>query len=87
MALEFILKENVLTDNILILAEKNKIFKGGYIAYINEYVYANPWSDKLIQKKFRSEKSLLKYLDKFYPDFDCDIYNNSCLINSKNKLS
>ena len=82
MALEFILKENVLTDNILILAEKNKIFKGGYIAYVNEYVYANSWSDKLIQKKFRSEKSLLKYLDKFYPDFDCDIYNNSCLTNS-----
>lgn len=85
MALEFILKENVLTDNILVLSEKNKIFKGGYIAYINEYVYANEWSDKLIQKKFRSEKSLLKYLDKFYPDFDCDIYSNSCLINSKNK--
>lgn len=32
MALEFILKENVLTDNILILAEKNKIFKDGFRA-------------------------------------------------------
>lgn len=85
MALEFILKENVLTDNILILAEKNKIFKGGYIAYVNEYVYANPWNDKLIQKKFRSEKSLLNFLNKFYPDFDYDIYDNSCLTNLKNK--
>lgn len=82
MALEFILKENVLTDNILILAEKNKIFKGGYIAYVNEYVYANSWSDRLIQRKFRSEKSLLKYLSKFYPEFDSDIFTNSCLTNS-----
>lgn len=82
MALEFILKENVLTDNILILAEKNKIFKGRYIAYINEYVYANAWGDRLIQKKFRSQKSLLKYLSKFYPEFDSDIFTNSCLTNS-----
>ena len=82
MALEFILKENVLTDNILILAEKNKIFKGGYIAYINEYVYANAWGDRLIQKKFRSEKSLLNFLSKFYSEFDSDIFTNSCLTNS-----
>ena len=82
MALEFILKENVLTDNILILAEKNKIFKSGYIAYINEYVYANAWGDRLIQKKFRSQKSLLKYLSKFYPEFDSDIFTNCCLTNS-----
>ena len=82
MALEFILKENVLTDNILILAEKNKIFKGGYIAYINEYVYANSWSDRLIQRKFRSEKSLLNFLSKFYSEFDSDIFTNSCLTNS-----
>ena len=70
MALEFFLKENVLTDNILILAEKNKIFKGGYIAYINEYVYANAWADRLIQKKFRSQKSLEKFLKKNYKDFE-----------------
>ena len=82
MALEFILKENVLTDNILILAEKNKIFKGGYIAYINEYVYANAWGYRLIQKKFRNQKSLLKHLRKFYPEFDSDIFTNSCLTNS-----
>lgn len=82
MALEFILKENVLTNNILILAEKNKIFKGGYIAYVNEYVYANSWSDRLIQRKFRSEKSLLNFLSKFYSEFDSDIFTNSCLTNS-----
>lgn len=82
MALEFILKENVLTYNILRLAEKNKTFKGGYIAYINEFVYANAWADRLIQKKFRSQKSLLKYLSEFYPEFDSDIFTNSCLTNS-----
>ena len=29
-----ILQENVLTDNLLLLAEEGKIFKGGYIAII-----------------------------------------------------
>ena len=36
---EFLLKENVLTDNILSLADDGKIFKGGYVAIIKEYVY------------------------------------------------
>ena len=87
MALEFILQENCLSDNLLLIADKGNIFKGGYIAYVNEYVYANSWSDRLIQRKFRSEKSLLNFLNKFYPDFDYNIYDNSCLINSKNKQS
>jgi len=36
---KFILKENVLTDNILLIAEKNKVFKGNYIAIIKEYYF------------------------------------------------
>lgn len=30
----FILQENVLTDNILLLADEGKIFKGGYVAIV-----------------------------------------------------
>ena len=32
MAKEIFLRENVLTDNILFIPNKGKIFKGGYIA-------------------------------------------------------
>lgn len=70
MAQEFILQENVLTDNVLILAEEGKVFKKGYIAIIKEYTYQNSWSDKLGVKKFRSEERLNNYLNKNYPQFE-----------------
>lgn len=73
MAQEFILQENVLTDNVLILADEGKVFKGGYIAIIKEYTFLNSWSDKLGVKKFRSEERLHKYLEKNYPNFE--MYN------------
>jgi hypothetical protein len=62
----FILRENVLTDNILSVASTNKVFKGGYIAILEEYTFQNSWSDKLNVKKFRSKEALHKYLDKNY---------------------
>jgi hypothetical protein len=66
-----ILKENVLTDNVLLLPEYGKVFKGGYIAIVREYVYQNAWSDKLKnEQKFKSEKSLLNFLAKNYPKFE-----------------
>ena len=68
----FILKENVLTDNLLILTDKGKIFKGGYIARIKEYSFATSWSDKENVKNFRSKNSLFIYLNKNYNDFDFD---------------
>ena len=69
----FILQENVLTDNLLLLADKGKIFKGGYIAIIKEYKFQNHWSDKEIYKKFRSVNSLTKYIQKNYKNFDIDL--------------
>jgi hypothetical protein len=69
----FILKENVLTDNVLMIPGEGKIFKGGYIAAIKEYTYQNAWSDKEQIKYFRSEKQLLKYIEKNYSDSDIDL--------------
>lgn len=72
MAKEFILKENVLTDNVLTIADKGKIFKGGYIAFISEFEYQNAWQDKETIKNFRSVDRLRLYLDKQYPQADID---------------
>jgi hypothetical protein len=66
---EYILKENVLTDNLLILAPKNHVFKGGYIAKVKEYTYQNAWNDKEQVKRFRSKKALSRYINKRYPEF------------------
>jgi hypothetical protein len=66
----YILKENVLSDDELLLADKGKIFKGGYIAILKIHSYLNAWCDQQEIKRFRSEEQLQKYLDKNYPTFN-----------------
>lgn len=70
----FILKENVLTDNLLLLADEGKVFKGGYIGIIKEYTFQNAWSDKLTVKRFRSRDRLDKYIKSTYPSFEYSDY-------------
>jgi len=65
----FILKESVLNDDILKLADKGKIFKGGYIAIVEYFTYANAWGNNKHTKRFRSQKSLFSFLEKNYIDF------------------
>ena len=61
-----ILRENVLSDNTLHIAEENKIFKGGYVALLKEYTFANAWCDKESVKRFRSKERLTNYLSRNY---------------------
>ena len=75
---EFFLRENVLTDNILLIPNKGKIFKGGYIGIIKEYEYQNSWSDKETIKRFRNINTLNTYLDKQYPQAEID-FEGTCL--------
>ena len=42
----YILQENVLTDNVLLVASEGKVFKGGFIAILKENVFLNAWQDK-----------------------------------------
>jgi hypothetical protein len=76
--MEFLLKENVLTDNTLVVPSKGKIFKGGYIAFIKEFEFATAWSDREKITKFRSEYRLNKYLAKHYPQVEID-FTGTCL--------
>jgi hypothetical protein len=78
MAKEIFLRENVLTDNILMIPDKGKIFKGGYVAIVKEYEVETSWSDKEIVKRFRSVDRLTKYLDKKYPQAEID-FEGTCL--------
>ena len=80
MAQEFLLRENVLTNNILILPNKGKIFKGNYVGIIKEYQYQNAWGDKETIKRFRNKERLTEYLDKHYPNvrYEYD-FTGTCL--------
>lgn len=66
----YILKENVLTDNILLLANENEVFKGNYIAILKEYSFATAWSDNETIKRFKKRETLHKYLEKNYPTIE-----------------
>lgn len=78
MAKEILLRENVLTDNILLIPNKGKIFKGGYIAIIKENRFKNAWADEEEVKRFRSKERLYSYLDKQYPQVEFD-FEGTCL--------
>jgi hypothetical protein len=67
---QFILKENVLTDDVLLLADEGKVFKGNFIARVKEHTYENAWSDKMNVRSFRSKDALFKYINKRYPHFE-----------------
>lgn len=81
-SLQFLLRENVVSDNILEVPIKGYIFKGGYIARVREFTFANVWSDReLPNKRFRSKDRLMKYLNKNYSQevvFDLD-FTDTCL--------
>lgn len=68
----YILRENVLSDNTLLIPSNGRIFKGGYIAIIKEYIFQNPWCDKETVKCFSKRETLDKYINKHYSDIDFD---------------
>lgn len=69
----YILRQNVVSDNILLLANENELFKGHFVAILKEYSYATPWSDKETIKRFKKRETLFRYLNKYYPEIE--IYN------------
>ncbi len=72
----YILRENVISDNILMLCNENEIFKlsnGRYIAILKEYSYSTPWTDRETIKRFKKRETLYKYLNRHYPQIE--IYN------------
>lgn len=71
---EFILKEGVLNDNVLLIPDNGQIFKGGFIAVIKEYTPISEWANKCTIKRFKTKDSLFKYLEKSYPDNNVLLY-------------
>ncbi len=69
----YILRENVLTDNTLTVPPKGYVFKGKYIAILKENTFLNAWQDKETVTRFRSKERVQKYLDKNYPDDQLDL--------------
>jgi len=46
----FIVNERTLNDDVVHVADENKEFKGGYVAVLEYYTFANEWSDRYNRK-------------------------------------
>lgn len=79
-ALEFSLYEGVLNDNFLRMAPQGCLFKGGYVAEVVEYRFKNAWSNTKHITRFRRETSLMRFLEKHYPEaIDMVDFSDTCL--------
>lgn len=78
MAIECILQEGVLNDDVLVVADVGMLFSGGYIGYIECWSYLNSNSDSRSVVRFRSVERLLLYLDRYYRGVDID-FRGSCV--------
>jgi hypothetical protein len=61
-----IIKEGVLNDDMLHIADENKIFKGGYKAILEHYTFQNSWSNRKHLKRFKTLENAYKFIDKTY---------------------
>jgi hypothetical protein len=61
-----IIKEGVLNDDTLYVADENKVFKGGYVAILEYYIFQNSWSNRKITKGFKTLENANKFIDKTF---------------------
>jgi hypothetical protein len=59
-----IIKEGVLNDDTLYVADENKVFKGGYVAILEYYIFQNSWSNRKVIKGFKTLEKANKFIDK-----------------------
>ena len=71
---QFILRERVVSDDVLTVSDEGKVFKGGYIAIVEYNTFQNAWQDKKHIKKFRNRERLNAFLNKNYTEEEiCDL--------------
>lgn len=72
----FIVNERPLNDDMLYIADRGKVFKGGYIALLEYYTFANAWSDRKHRRGFKSLEAMRKFITKRYPDFNEEVFQS-----------
>lgn len=65
---QFVLRERVVSDDILTVSDEGKVFKGGYIAIVEYNTFQNAWQDKRHVKRFRNRERLNAFLNKNYTE-------------------
>lgn len=65
---QFILRERVVSDDVLTLSDEGKVFKGGYIAIVEYNTFETSWTDRKHVKRFRNRERLNAFLNKNYTE-------------------
>jgi hypothetical protein len=61
-----LIKEGVLNDDILKIADEGKVFKGNYEAILEYYTFANSQGNHKNIRRFRSIENAIKFIKKNY---------------------
>lgn len=61
-----IINEGVLNDDILHVADENKVFKGDYVAILEYYIFQNSWSNRKVIKGFKTLENANKFISKTF---------------------
>lgn len=59
-----LLSEGVLNDDVLHVANEGSRFKGGYVAIVEYYTFATPWSNHKHYKRFKTVENAEKFISK-----------------------
>ncbi|RTL04842.1 hypothetical protein EKK58_09465 [Candidatus Dependentiae bacterium] len=61
-----LLAEGALNDDMLHIANEGYKFKGGYVAIVEYYTFANSWGNYKRYKRFKTLENAYKFIDKNY---------------------
>lgn len=65
-----IIKEGVLNDDTLYVADDNKVFKGGYKAILEYYTFANSWGNHKQARRFKTLQTMNKFITTNYKELN-----------------
>lgn len=70
----YILRERVLTDDVIhVIEQDGMMFKGGYVAIVEYHTFQSPWSDNEHVRRFRSLEAAGKWVRRHYSEDELDL--------------
>ncbi len=77
---QLIIREGVLNDDTLYVADSGKVFSGNYVAILEYYTYASEWHNNKLYKRFKSIETMNKYLDKHYSVDELEVLHELAVV-------
>ena len=77
-----IVNKRVLSDDVLYLPDRGKIFKGNFVAILEYHTFLNEWSDQKHRRGFRTMANAVKFMHKRYPELITELLKGGGLFSN-----